>query len=102
VYGYKQKLVPGFTEKYNIHQLVFYEETSDVNAAIAREKHLSLLSHSYFGNPAQQDMLMSKCFDQRRRSPSYPFQIARSTSVSFYDLLGFKLVSDHSILWRLK
>jgi putative endonuclease len=40
VYEHKQKLVRGFTEKYNIHQLVFYEETSDVNAAIAREKQI--------------------------------------------------------------
>jgi putative endonuclease len=40
VYEHKQKLVPGFTNKYNINQLVFHEETSDVNAAIAREKQI--------------------------------------------------------------
>jgi putative endonuclease len=30
----------GFTKKYNINQLVYYEETNDINAAIKREKRL--------------------------------------------------------------
>jgi putative endonuclease len=38
VYEHKRKLVPGFTSKYNITQLVYFEETADVKAAIAREK----------------------------------------------------------------
>jgi putative endonuclease len=38
VYQHKQKQIPGFTAKYNITQLVYYEETGDVLAAIAREK----------------------------------------------------------------
>lgn len=29
-----------FTSKYKLHRLVYFEETSDVNAAIAREKQL--------------------------------------------------------------
>ena len=40
VFEHKNKLVSGFTEKYNVDRLVFYEETSDVNAAIAREKQI--------------------------------------------------------------
>jgi len=40
VYEHKKKLVPGFTNKYNLTKLVFFEETSDVNAAIAREKQI--------------------------------------------------------------
>ncbi|NUM48842.1 MAG: GIY-YIG nuclease family protein [Anaerolineales bacterium] len=40
VYQHKNKLVEGFTEKYNVHKLVYYEETSDVKAAIAREKEI--------------------------------------------------------------
>ena len=40
VYEHKNKLVPGFTEKYNITKLVYFEETSDVEAAIKREKQL--------------------------------------------------------------
>jgi len=40
VYEHKYKLVPGFTEKYNIDRLVYYEATEDVNAAIFREKQI--------------------------------------------------------------
>lgn len=40
VYEHKQKLIPGFTEKYNITFLVHYETTNDVRAAIAREKQI--------------------------------------------------------------
>ena len=40
VFNHKQKLVKGFTKKYNINKLVYYEITTDVNAAIEREKQL--------------------------------------------------------------
>ena len=40
VYEHKTKMVPGFTEKYNVNKLVYFEETSDVRAAIAREKEI--------------------------------------------------------------
>jgi putative endonuclease len=40
VYAHKHKLVPGFTSKYNITKLVYYEEGNDVNAALAREKQI--------------------------------------------------------------
>lgn len=40
VYEHKQKLVPGFTKKYNVTMLVYYEETPDVREAIAREKQI--------------------------------------------------------------
>ena len=35
---HKWKRNPGFTSKYNINHLVFYETTNDVQVAIAREK----------------------------------------------------------------
>lgn len=38
IYEHKNKLVEGFTKEYNVHKLVYYEQTKDVNAAIAREK----------------------------------------------------------------
>ena len=38
VFEHKAKLVEGFTAKYNVHKLVYFEETSSVNAAITREK----------------------------------------------------------------
>lgn len=37
---HRQELIPGFTQKYHVHKLVYYESTSDVKAAIAREKQL--------------------------------------------------------------
>ena len=40
VYEHKNKLVPGFTAKYNISRLVYFEETGDVRAALAREKQI--------------------------------------------------------------
>ena len=38
VYEHKNKLIEGFTKRYNIRRLVHYEVTSDVRAAIQREK----------------------------------------------------------------
>lgn len=40
VYEHKEKLHEGFTKKYNITKLVYFEETFDVNSAIKREKQL--------------------------------------------------------------
>ena len=40
VHEHKTKMVPGFTEKYNVNKLVYFEETHDVRAAIAREKEI--------------------------------------------------------------
>ncbi len=40
MYEHKNKLVPGFTSKYNITWLAHYEQTSDVESAIAREKEI--------------------------------------------------------------
>jgi putative endonuclease len=37
---HKQKLYDGFTKKYNVTQLVWYETTTDVRAAIEREKEI--------------------------------------------------------------
>ncbi|RJP19866.1 MAG: GIY-YIG nuclease family protein [Candidatus Abyssobacteria bacterium SURF_5] len=40
VYEHKNKLVPGFTARYNIGRLVYFEETQDVRTAIDREKQI--------------------------------------------------------------
>jgi len=40
IYEHKNKMVKGFTEKYNLKKLVYFEETPDVKAAIAREKEI--------------------------------------------------------------
>jgi len=38
VYEHKNKLIPGFTEKYNISRLIYFETFGDVYSAISREK----------------------------------------------------------------
>ncbi|WP_420643783.1 GIY-YIG nuclease family protein [Candidatus Leptofilum sp.] len=38
VYQHKHKLLPGFTQKYNVNRLVYFETFSQVRDAIAREK----------------------------------------------------------------
>lgn len=40
VHEHKKKLVPGFTAKYNIDRLVYFEIADDVHAVIAREKQI--------------------------------------------------------------
>ena len=40
VYQHKNKLIEGFTSRYNITKLVYFEQTGDVREAIAREKYL--------------------------------------------------------------
>lgn len=40
LYEHRNGLVEGFTKKYNVHKLVYFEQTSDVYSAIFREKQL--------------------------------------------------------------
>ena len=40
LYEHKMKLADGFTKRYNVNKLVYYECTCDVEAAITREKQL--------------------------------------------------------------
>jgi putative endonuclease len=40
LFEHRNKFVKGFTEKYNVHKLVYYETTSDARSAIAREKEI--------------------------------------------------------------
>ncbi|RLC37539.1 hypothetical protein DRH29_01575 [candidate division Kazan bacterium] len=40
VYEHKHKLVPGFTAKYNICKLAYFEQTENVESAILREKQI--------------------------------------------------------------
>ena len=43
---HRSGLIPGYTQKYNCHKLVYFEEYSDVNEAISREKQLKKWSRS--------------------------------------------------------
>ena len=40
VYEHKHRLVPGFTSKYFLGRLVYFEDTNDMGVAIARDKEL--------------------------------------------------------------
>ena len=40
MFEHKNKFVPGFTNKYNVTWLAYFEQTSDVESAIAREKEI--------------------------------------------------------------
>jgi len=40
IYEHKNKLVKGFTERYNVCKLVYYEESNDIMAAIEREREI--------------------------------------------------------------
>jgi putative endonuclease len=40
IYEHKKKLVQGFTSKYNINKLVYFETGEDVYGALTREKQI--------------------------------------------------------------
>ena len=40
IYEHKNKLVDGFTKKYNLNKLVYFESLDNITAAIEREKQL--------------------------------------------------------------
>ena len=40
VYEHQEEKIEGFTKKYHVHKLVYFEEYSDVQYAIEREKQL--------------------------------------------------------------
>ena len=62
VYEHKHKLIHGFTSRFNVNRLLYYEEFDQANDAIAREKQikgllrvkkLRLIRHS---NPNFEDL----------------------------------------------
>ena len=56
------KLVEGFSKKYNLNRLIYYEQTNDIEVAIAREKQLKNYSRAkkekliYEFNPNKDDL----------------------------------------------
>ena len=45
-YEHRHKLVDGFTKKYNVSKLVYFEATGDVRSAFEREKQIKGWSRS--------------------------------------------------------
>lgn len=46
LYEHKQEPADGFTKRYHVHKLVYFETTSDVRAAIEREKQIKSRSRA--------------------------------------------------------
>jgi len=40
LFEHKNKLIEGFTEKYNVNKLIYFEETENIKSAILREKEI--------------------------------------------------------------
>jgi putative endonuclease len=47
VYEHKESLADGFTKRYKVHQLVYYEQTNSIEDAIAREKQLKTWNRAW-------------------------------------------------------
>ena len=62
VYEHKNDLVEGFTKKYGVHQLVYFEHTTDMYSAITREKQMKKWRREWKieligqGNPEWKDL----------------------------------------------
>ena len=57
---HKEGIIPGFTKKYNCHKLLYFEEYSDINQAIEREKRVKKLSR------VNKDRLIDRMNAERR------------------------------------
>lgn len=62
IWQHKQKIIKGFTSKYDIDKLVYFEQFNDVNLAISREKRLKEYQRKWkldlinFNNPSWDDL----------------------------------------------
>lgn len=62
VYEHKQRLMPGFTQKYRVDKLVWYEASSDIRNVIAEEKRIKAgsrikkIERVKLMNPAWEDL----------------------------------------------
>ena len=65
VYEHRSDFVEGFTKKYKVHRLVYYEILEDMTAAIAREKQIKKWNRKWKteliekGNPYWNDLFDS-------------------------------------------
>ncbi|MFA5074427.1 MAG: GIY-YIG nuclease family protein [Nitrospirota bacterium] len=62
VYEHKNDLADGFTKKYHIHNLVYFEVIHDIHSALSREKQLKKWNRAWKihliekGNPEWRDL----------------------------------------------
>ena len=50
MYEHKEKLIAGFSEKYNCNKLVWYEHTNSIESAIVKEKQMEIWKREYKEN----------------------------------------------------
>ncbi|MCZ7674100.1 MAG: GIY-YIG nuclease family protein [Chloroflexi bacterium] len=55
VWQHKNNVHEGFTKKYGVHKLVYFESTNDVKAAISREKQLKKWNRQWKINLIEED-----------------------------------------------
>ena len=55
IYEHKESLVDGFTKKYKVHQLVYYEIHHDIREAILREKQIKKWNRDWKINLIEKD-----------------------------------------------
>ncbi len=55
VWEHKNDVIEGFTQKYQIHLLVYFEEYSDIREAIQREKQLKVWKRDWKVNLIEKD-----------------------------------------------
>ena len=67
IWEHENDLVPGFTQRYRVHYLVYVEQAADMLSAIAREKQLKggsrrkKLALIEAGNPTWRDLFAEIC-----------------------------------------
>ena len=54
IYEHKNDLVEGFTKKYGVHRLVYYEQYQDIELAIQREKQMKKWNRQWKINRIQE------------------------------------------------
>lgn len=71
LFEHKNKLVDGFSKRYNLNKLIYFEETSDINSAIEREKQIKAYSRLkkesliFYQNPTKKDL--SEDWENKKR-----------------------------------
>ena len=69
VYEHKNDLIAGFTSKYRMQRLVYYEQVDDITSAIQREKRLKKWNRRWKleliekANPDWKDLYIVICYD---------------------------------------
>jgi putative endonuclease len=77
MYEHKNKLVDGFTKKYNVNKLVYYEYATDVHVAIAREKEIKK-----WRREKKNQLVMSMNPEMRDLSLEWENEVVISTSLT--------------------